>query len=32
MGVGFFGKLFSKGKNVGKVIKSVKPNVPSTRL
>ena len=32
MGVGFFGKLFSKGKNVGKVIKSVKPNVPKTRL
>ena len=32
MGVGFFGKLFSKGKDAGKVIRSVKTNVPETKL
>ena len=31
MGVGFFGKLFSKGSKVSPTIKSVKPNVPTTK-
>ena len=32
MGVGFFGKLYSKGKKVSPTIKSVTPNVPTTSL
>ena len=30
MGVGFFGKIFSKGNKVSPTIRSVKPNVPKT--
>ena len=32
MGVGFFGKLYSKGKKVSSTIKSVEPNVPDTPI
>ena len=32
MGIGFFGKLYSKGKKVSPTIKSVTPNVPTTSL
>ena len=31
MGVGFFGKIFSKGNKVSPTIKSVNPNVPVTK-
>ena len=31
MGVGFFGKIFSKGSKVSPTIKSVKPSVPKTK-